>query len=465
MLFLHCSWLSRKAVPCARSRRKRLRPPAAPLRLEHLEDRLAPADLSIFPPIVIADPGPSSVPPNLPTLQPNSTATGTIQQLPQSDHYALALPSSGQLTIAVVANSGGANTPHITLQESDGGQVLASTDGTATVFLLQPSGAETYVLTIEGEATGPYQVGVQFTPLNPMAGGSDPGGGQAPGPGEHRFLTALAAAADSSDSPNLGDGTLRSFLGNMGGNAPALAVALEQRIVSTTTTMVARTDPVDRGSSFSAGILASASSGESAGLLSRFLLPSELPGFSAFSTSVLMTSSKDRAMAFELSPYSPAGPDIVPIPVPRGLEDWLAEFLGSPSQGPGTDGRLGAGNDVNDTSLRDAVFQMLQEGWAPPGKTGVVPANVPPPTAPPSLPALPKDVPPGEGGAPTQTTSQPNAAARDAVLAAAPPPDEEAGGPAVEPSTGSMLAAFAVGLGQVGWREWHRDERTSRRRR
>lgn len=479
MFFFPCSWFSRNAVRWARSfrslRRTRLRPSAAPLQVECLEDRLTPAASVLFPPVIVVDPGPSQVPPNLPALQPNTIVIGTIQHLPQTDQYTLALPASGQLTILAVGDSSGANIPRISLQESDGDQLVASTNGTATVFLLQPSGAETYLLSIKGGAAGPYQVSVQFTPLTPSDGsdGSDSGGGPtsdpdngsgaASGPGNHHFLSALASAgADGPDFPNLGDGMLRSFLGGIGGNPPALAIALEQRLVAMTTTMVVQSDPVNRSSSFSAGALASASPGESAGLLNRFALPGELPGFSAFSPTVLMTSGKNHALAFELSPYSPTGPDIVPIPVPRGLEDWLAEFLGGSSQEPGPEGHLGASNDANGTSLRDAVFQMLQEGWAPPAPTGTVPANVFPSTAVPPLPPLPENIPPGASGASIRTSSLPNVAAKDALLAAA-PPDEETDGPVIESSAGSMLAAFAVGLGSVGWRERRRDEDASRR--
>jgi hypothetical protein len=77
-----------------------------------------------------------------------------------------------------------------------------------------------------------------------------------------------------------------------------------------------------------------------------------------------MTPAKDRSIVFELSPYAPAGLDIVPVPVPRGMDDWFADLFGNSPKGPEPGDMLGASDDSSG-ALRDAVLQMLHGGGAP----------------------------------------------------------------------------------------------------
>jgi hypothetical protein len=66
-------------------------------------------------------------------------------------------------------------------------------------------------------------------------------------------------------------------------------------------------------------------------------------------------------LAFELSPFTPFGLDIVPVPVPRGLEDGLADLFGNPasSPAPSADGLLAP--SINQEAARIAVQELLHE--------------------------------------------------------------------------------------------------------
>jgi hypothetical protein len=69
-------------------------------------------------------------------------------------------------------------------------------------------------------------------------------------------------------------------------------------------------------------------------------------------------------LAFELSPFTPFGLDIVPVPVPRGLEESLADLFGNPAHSPtpSADGLLAPSNDQD--AARMAVQELLRENAA-----------------------------------------------------------------------------------------------------
>jgi hypothetical protein len=100
------------------------------------------------------------------------------------------------------------------------------------------------------------------------------------------------------------------------------------------------------------------------GSLSIPPLPPDLPSFTLPQPSTLRPANKAGALAFELSPFTPLGPDIVPVPVPRGLEDGLANLFGNPapSPAPTAEGLL-VPSDSQDAA-RIAVQQLLRDNAA-----------------------------------------------------------------------------------------------------
>jgi hypothetical protein len=242
--------------------------------------------------------------------------------------------------------------------------------------------------------------------------------------GNHPILAALAAS---------GGGLLRLELNDP--LAPPPAVPLAPGFVATTMILV-HSESSNPSSGVSASSLALSSPGDFAGLPTRLPLLAESLGFSPFNSLSLMTPSKDRSIVFELSPYSPAGPDIVPIPVPRGMDDWFAELFGNPSQGPGPDASLGgapgASND-SDAAVRDAVLQMLHADVSSPPLSAIGSprlVNPPEPTV--------------ESRAPGAETNAFEPIAESCGPIAE--PDAEAAKPAYEFTAGSLLGLFFLGM-------------------
>lgn len=169
--------------------------------------------------------------------------------------------------------------------------------------------------------------------------------------------------------------------------------------------------------------------------------PSDGMGFSPFVPSLLMSPRNDRPMTFELSPVAPSGLDIVPVPVPSGLADLLAD----PPRDPVPDNLFGEGR-TSDDSVRDVVAQMLRESWAPPGLLDALPCR----------PA--KEVVPPPAPLPPSVSYTPSADADEAVEVVHEASDEEA--PAAPLLRRSMLAVVAAGLGFAGWHNWRCNRRT-----
>jgi hypothetical protein len=182
--------------------------------------------------------------------------------------------------------------------------------------------------------------------------------------------------------------------------------------------------------------------------------PGDGPGFSPFAPSVLMSPGKDRPRTFELSPYTPSGLDIVPVPVPSGPADRLADLFGSPLRDTAPDNLLGEGRQSDD-AVRDAVSQMLRESWPPPGLLETLSSS---PRSEVSVP-LPSPASPEESHAPTTAAKSTAEVPALPVLSASNAEQETT---AAEPPRRSMLAAIAAGLGLAGWHGWRRERRARR---
>jgi hypothetical protein len=269
--------------------------------------------------------------------------------------------------------------------------------------------------------------------------------------GNHPIRAALAASGAGSRLAGLGDGLLRSELSGL--ITTSLAVPLSQGFASATMILV-HNESSNPTSDFSASSLTPSSPDDFAGLPTRLPFLAETLGFSPFNSLALMTPARDRSIVFELSPYSPAGLDIVPIPVPRGMDDWFAELFGNPPKGlePGASpgNVLGASNDSAD-ALREAVFQMLHANGAsqsigvlsPPAQGGtddfvmrIDGSNSPraADSAPSSIRPQSELVSPEASpfGSSSETSS-----------------DAETAKPAAKFMAGSMLGLFAAGMGQA----------------
>lgn len=90
-------------------------------------------------------------------------------------------------------------------------------------------------------------------------------------------------------------------------------------------------------------------------------LPADLPSFTPPLPSTPRPATQAGPLAFELSPFTPFGLDIVPVPVPRGLEEGLADLFGSPASAPApsADGLLAP--SINQEAARIAVQELLHE--------------------------------------------------------------------------------------------------------
>jgi hypothetical protein len=422
-------------------------------RLELLEDRLAPA-LGLFGAVFLTDPDLFPLPANLTPLAAGSTVSGETS-VGQAVGYALVLPASGRLTLAVAPGAGGGTAPRVLLQESDGRVLFDSTGGTNSVLLLQPPRPETYRLTVEPTTatTGTFQLSTTFTPLLPMAGGENlpPLDEVHVDPGSHPIL-ALWLASRSNGSAH-GDGLFHFSPLNMSmaSAPPPSGISAGQDSTSTMIVMPQNqtTDPTLH--------LRPPPSGPTRSDLavpSNPAPPVDGPGFSPFIPSVLMSPGKDRPRTFELSPYAPSGPDIVPVPVPSGPADRLADLFGGPPRDAVPDNLLGEGRGSND-AVRDAISQMLRESWAPPGLLEMTPPS-PRNEVGVSLPSP----------APPEAIHSPSPDADSAIVAPAPPVSNASSAEekttTAEPRRRSMLAAVAAGLGFAGWRGWRRERRTRR---
>lgn len=259
----------------------------------------------------------------------------------------------------------------------------------------------------------------------------------------HPFLATLAARADGL---NIGGGRLLSALIDLNA-APAAPVVPLGTVLASTSLM----PPVDKSPSPPMPLSASASAAASQGsvaYLPKRAASGDALGFPAFNPSVRKPAGKDRPSNFALSPFDPSGLDIVPMPVPRGLEEKLADLLGDPQPAPrdtSTDGALGAANDRDQTAFRDAVLQMLQEGSAF-SRTG---------------PQRAEDLAPFTAA----ESSPPNTATDDIFSAGTPldPTSDDASEETdVSPATRSVLAFLAAGAGLVGQWTAQREPRPRR---
>lgn len=260
----------------------------------------------------------------------------------------------------------------------------------------------------------------------------------------HPFLTALAMRADGLSPDN---GLVRSIPSTPIVDPPSPVVSLRAGFVSMSL-MPAPVKPASPPMNLSLSASAVASQGALVYVPKR--LPSgEALGFPAFNPMTRKPAGKDRPLNFALSPFTPSGLDIVPVPVPRGLEEKLADLFGDPPSVPpdgSTAGALSAGDDRDYAAIRDAVRQLLQESgpFAPMG----------PQQAEDRLPLSA-----AEGNAPN--------AATDAIFSAGTPldptPDEDAEGPAAPSATRAVLALLAAGVSfagqQTGQRETHPRQR------
>ncbi|HEY7310977.1 MAG TPA: hypothetical protein VH643_16555 [Gemmataceae bacterium] len=261
----------------------------------------------------------------------------------------------------------------------------------------------------------------------------------------HPFLATLAARADGL---NLGGGRLLSALIDLNAVPAAPVVPLGTVLASTS-----QMPPVEKSPSLPMPISASASAAASQGsvaYLPKRPATGDALGFPTFNPSVRKPAGKDRPLNFALSPFDPSGLDIVPMPVPRGLEEKLADLLGDPQLAPrdtSTDDVLGAANDRDQAAFRDAVRQMLQEGSTF-SRTGPQRAdNLAPLTA--------------------AESSPPNTATDDIFSAGTPldpTSDDAAEETGVSPATRSVLAFLAAGAGLVGQWTAQREPRPRRHR-
>jgi hypothetical protein len=189
---------------------------------------------------------------------------------------------------------------------------------------------------------------------------------QTVGRGNHPILASLLSSGDGSRLSGLGDGLLRTEWNNLIATPP---VPLAQGFLTTTMILVHNESANPAGSP-------TLSAGDFSSPPTRLPTLAETLSTSPFNFHSPMTPGKDRSIVFELSPYAPAAPDIVPIPVPHGMDDWFAELFATPSQGPAPGDALGASNDSSD-AVRDAVLQMLHEGGMPAQQIGTLPITVP----------------------------------------------------------------------------------------
>jgi len=211
--------------------------------------------------------------------------------------------------------------------------------------------------------------------------------------------------------------------------------------------------PVYKSPSPPTPLSASASAGASQGsvaYLPKRPATGDALGFPTFNPSLRKPAGKDRSLNFALSPFDPSGLDIVPMPVPRSLEEKLADLLGDPQPAPrdaSTDGALGAANDRDQAAFRDAVLQMLQEGS----------------TFSPTGPQRAEDLAPFSAA-----ESKPPNTATDDIFSAGTPldptSDDAAEDTGVSPATRSVLAFLAAGAGLVGQWTAQREPRPRRHR-
>ncbi len=140
----------------------------------------------------------------------------------------------------------------------------------------------------------------------------------------HPILAALAASGDGSLWTDLGYELLRTEVSDRSAGLPA--VPLAQGVMTTTMILV------HNESANSANGLA-LSAGDFSSLPARLPILTETLSSSPFNFQSPMTPGNDRSIVFELSPYAPAAPDIVPIPVPRGWTTGLPSYSALPRKG------------------------------------------------------------------------------------------------------------------------------------
>jgi hypothetical protein len=101
-------------------------------------------------------------------------------------------------------------------------------------------------------------------------------------------------------------------------------------------------------------------------------MPAETPSFSAIKPPAPKPSTEEGPLAFELSPFAPLGLGIAPIPVPRGLEESLADQFGNPAPTtPASDPApflLGKIDGSDPDAVRAGVIRMLQENASLPSQ-------------------------------------------------------------------------------------------------
>lgn len=92
-------------------------------------------------------------------------------------------------------------------------------------------------------------------------------------------------------------------------------------------------------------------------------LPSDFPRFSAEKPPSAKDANEEGALRFELSPFTPSGLGIVPVPVPRGLEERFADLFGGAGLPPAgtTESLLAANGDRGEDAVRAAVEYILHD--------------------------------------------------------------------------------------------------------
>ena len=268
----------------------------------------------------------------------------------------------------------------------------------------------------------------------------------------HPILAAFVASGGGSRLAGLGNGLLRTEWGNLMANPPA--VPLGQGLTATTMILVHNESASQAGGP-------ALSPGDPSSSPTRLPILAETPSSSPFNLQALMALGRDRAVVIELRPYSPAAPAIVPIPVPRGMDDWFAELFGAPAQGPSPGDALGSSNDSSE-AVRDAVLQMLHQGETSPQWIGLLPPPVTGGTG--DVSGL---VPRGEAPQPPQPLEE----RLDGMNVRAPQletrqftqPDRQVGNQprklaGAKLTASSLLGLFAGGLGRAVWRQGRREQ-------
>jgi hypothetical protein len=171
----------------------------------------------------------------------------------------------------------------------------------------------------------------------------------------HPFLSALAAhflgqtfAAVSSPSPP----------GNLGLEFSALETTQNQNALAATMLPLSSPSTPTNSTFLSPFFTPPGQPAASSALPS---LPADLPHFSAPKTTPAKPADERGSSSFELSPFAPLGLGIVPVPLPRGLEESVADLYdggGLPPSGS-TESLLAENGNSDDEALRAAVWQLL----------------------------------------------------------------------------------------------------------